>query len=277
MMLSSRGSLLDALSGCAPQNYSGGGQGPRIVKGFASGEVQARTAGNRAVAVLLLGSAVRICLIVNPVLLRVGHSAATGNRAHRSGLVERAGKRTVAEGLGSVAAPSRIPLINDHLYRHPASPDTAGALLLEGSRGESSMTALAAERKRRWNTAPRRWRCLVLIVMWPDFPLAGLVEFNRLQPRIRNRLRITRYRVPGAKVVFRVRALPSPDEKFLGFASDPATYLQRVTQVGMAALIERAGQSDPWLHRKQHALPGNLVTSIVPRERHAASLCKLYS
>jgi hypothetical protein len=104
---------------CAPQNYSGGGQGPRIVKGFASGEVQARTAGNRAVAVLLLGSAVRSCLIVNPVLLRVGHSAATGNRARRSGLVERAGKRTVAEGLGSVAAPSRIPLINDHLYRHP--------------------------------------------------------------------------------------------------------------------------------------------------------------
>jgi len=75
------------------------------VRFFASGDVQARTAGNRAVAVLLLGSAVRSCLIINPVLLRVGHSATTGNRARRSGLVERAGKRTVAEGLGSVAPP----------------------------------------------------------------------------------------------------------------------------------------------------------------------------
>jgi hypothetical protein len=45
----------------------------------------------------------------------------------------------------------------------------------------------------------------------------------------------------------------------------------------MAALIERAGQPDPWLHRKQHTLPRNLLTSIVARERHAASLCTLYS
>jgi hypothetical protein len=119
--------------------------------------------------------------------------------------------------------------------------------------------------------------CLVLILRWPDFQVADLVEFNRLQPRIRNRQRITGYGVPGAKVVFRVRALPYTDEKFSGFTSDSAAYLQGVTQVGMAALIERAGQSDPWLHRKQHTLPRNLPTSIVPRERHAASFCKLYS
>jgi len=56
-------------------------------------------------------------------------------------LVERARKRTVTEGLGSVAALTRIPLINNHLDRHPASPDAAPALLLEGSRGEPPMTA----------------------------------------------------------------------------------------------------------------------------------------
>ena len=56
-------------------------------------------------------------------LFRVDHSrVAAGNRARRSGLIERAGTRTVTEGLGSVAAPIRIPLINDHLDRHPASP-----------------------------------------------------------------------------------------------------------------------------------------------------------
>jgi hypothetical protein len=78
-------------------------------------------------------------------------------------------------------------------------------------------------------------------------------------------------------VVFRVRALPDTDDKLSGFTSDSATYLQHVTQVGMAALIERAGQSDPGLHRKQQTLPGNLLSTVVSLERHAASLCKLYS
>jgi hypothetical protein len=129
-------------------------------------------------------------------------------------------------------------VINNHLDRHPASPDAVPALLLEGSRGEPPMTALAVDRKRRLNTAPRRWRCFVLILSWSDLQVADLVELNRLEVRIRNRLRITRYRVPGPKVVFSVCALPYTDEKFSGFAADPATYLQRTTQVGMAALIK---------------------------------------
>ena len=139
------------------------------------------------------------------------------------------------------------------------------------------MTALAVDRKRRWDTAPRRWRSLVLRLRLSNFQVADHVEFNRLEVRIRNRLRITRYRVPGPKVVFRVRALPYTGEKFSGFAADPAAYLQRVTRIGMAALVERAGQPDSWLHRKQYTLPRNLPTSVVPREGHAASFCKLYS
>jgi hypothetical protein len=70
--------------------------------------------------VLLLRLAVRSRLLVNPVLFRVDHfRAAAANCARRPGLVERARTRTVAEGFGSVAAPTRIPLINDHLDRHP--------------------------------------------------------------------------------------------------------------------------------------------------------------
>ena len=104
--------------------------------------------------------------------------------------------------------------------------------------------------QRRRNTAPRRWRCLVHSLGRPNFQLADLVEFSRLQPRIRNRQRITGDR-PCLKLVFGMRALPYCDKKFSGFAADHATYLQGVAQVGMAALIERAGQTDPWLHRKQ--------------------------
>jgi len=97
--------------------------------------------------VLLVGSTVLGRFVVNPVFLGVGHFTATGYRARRSGLVKRARKRTVTEGLASVAAPTRIPLINDHL-RHPASPDAAPALLLKGSRGEPPMTVLAVDHQR---------------------------------------------------------------------------------------------------------------------------------
>ena len=38
-------------------------------------------------------------------------------------------------------------------------------LLLKDSRGQSPMTAFAVDRRRRWNTAPRRWRCHVLILI----------------------------------------------------------------------------------------------------------------
>jgi hypothetical protein len=69
-----------------------------------------------------------------------------------------------------------------------------------------------------------------------------------------------------------MRALPYCDKKFSGFAADHATYLQGVAQVGMAALIERAGQPDPRLHRKQPTLPCNIVTGVVARELHAASV-----
>jgi hypothetical protein len=160
---------------CAPQNYSGDGQGHalrRLLRPVGSGPE------HRAIVPWLFCSSSRRCEVASsstPVLLRVDHStAAAGNPARRSGLVERASTRTVTEGLGSVVAPTRIPLINNHVDRHPASPDATPALLLEGSRGESPMTALAIDRQRRWHTAPRRWRGLVLTSGSPTFNLLTL-------------------------------------------------------------------------------------------------------
>ena len=141
---------------------------------------EARTLAIARWAVLLLRSAVRGCFIINPVFLGVGHSTAARNRTRWSGLVKRARKRTIAEGLGSIAAPTRIPLINDHLDRHPAAPDALPALLLESSRGEPPMTALTVDRQRRRDAAPRRWRCILLSLRRPDFQLADFVKFNRL-------------------------------------------------------------------------------------------------
>jgi hypothetical protein len=48
---------------CAPQNYPGGGQGPRIVKGFASGEV--RGVEQRVIVPRPFYSSVRRCEVAS--------------------------------------------------------------------------------------------------------------------------------------------------------------------------------------------------------------------
>ena len=106
--------------------------------------------------------------------------------ACRSGFVERTRTRTVTEGLGSVAALTRIPLIDNHLDRHLASPHTARTLFLVCSRRKSPMTALPVDRKRRWNTAPRGRRGLFLSCTYSDLQIADLIEFNCLKSRIGN-------------------------------------------------------------------------------------------
>src|SRR6516162_4961176 len=78
----------------------------------------------------------------------------------RAGSVERTRASGVAESLSAVAALARVPVIDDHLHRHLASPNAGAALLLVGSCRQSPVTALAVDRKRRWNTTPRWRRCL---------------------------------------------------------------------------------------------------------------------
>jgi hypothetical protein len=52
-----------------------------------------------------------------------------------------------------------------------------------------------------------------------------------------------------------------PDEKFSGLASDTAVHPERV---GVAALIKRAAQANPRLHRNQLTLPRNFLNGTTP-------------
>jgi hypothetical protein len=125
------------------------------------------------------------------------------------------------------------------------------------------MTTFPVDRKRRWNTAPGRRQTLFLSLASPDFQLADFIEFNRLEPRINHRQRITGNDISGPKLVFGVSALPHAEEKFSGLGADAAAYHQGIAQIGMAALIERSGQPDPRLYRNQHTLPGDLLNFMV--------------
>lgn len=110
------------------------------------------------------------------------------------------------------------------------------------------MTAFAVDRERLWNTAPRRRLCHSHSTTCSDLQIADLIKFNGLKTWIGKRQRIPRYGVTSPEIVFGVSAFPHADEKFSGLNSNIATYPERVTQIRVAALIERASQSDSWLY-----------------------------
>jgi hypothetical protein len=79
--------------------------------------------------------------------------------------------------------------------------------------------------------------------------MADLIKLNGLKTRISNRQCITGYSVTGPEMVLGVSAFAHTDEKFSGLTSDNSAYPEGVTQIRVAALIERAAQSDPRLDR----------------------------
>src|SRR5499425_2851864 len=199
-----------------------------------------------------------------------------GDLARRAGSVERTRARAVAESLSAVAALARVPVVDDHLHRHLASPNASGALLLVGSCRQSPVTAFAVDRKRRWNTTPRR-RCLFHNLAYSIFQIADLVELNSLQTRIGNRECFAGDGITHLELVFGVRAFPHANEKFSDLTPNVAAHPERVTQIRVTALIERTAQSNPRLHGSQHTVPGYFLNCIFPQGGQAARLSKLYS
>jgi len=110
------------------------------------------------------------------------------------------------------------------------------------------MTAFAVDRERRWNAEPRRRLCLFLNLTRSGFQIADLIKLNGLKTRIGNRQRIAGYCISGLEIVFGVSAFPHANEKFSGLKSNITAHPERVTQIRVAALIERATQSDSWLY-----------------------------
>src|SRR5882762_9419543 len=189
-----------------------------------------------------------------------------GDLARRAGSIERTGARAVAESLSAVAALARVPVIDDHLRRHLASPNASGALLLVGSCRQSPVTAFAVDRKRRWNTTPRWRRCLFRNLTYSIFQIADLVELNGLQTRIGNRKCFAGDGITHLELVFGVRAFPHANEKFSDLTPNVAAHPERVTQIGVTALIERTAQSNPRLHASQHTVPGYFSTAFLLRK-----------
>jgi hypothetical protein len=90
------------------------------------------------------------------------------------------------------------------------------------------MTTFAIDRKRRWNTAPRRWLGFFLNLTYTDSQIAHLIKLNGLQTWISNWQCNSGYGVAHPKTVFGVSPFTHADEKFSGLASDTAAHPERV-------------------------------------------------
>ena len=125
------------------------------------------------------------------------------------------------------------------------------------------MTAFPVDGQRWWNTAPRGWMYRWLNGRLGDLQIANLIQFNCLKTRIRHRQPISGYRVATPEMVFGVCTFPHTDEKFSLVLADVTPDPEGITEICMAALIERAAQSNPWLYRNQHALPRDFLNAPI--------------
>lgn len=91
---------------------------------------------------------------------------------------------------------------------------------------------------------------------YSNFQIADLVELNDLETRIGNRHCFAGDGSTHMELVFGLRAFPHANEKFSGLTPHVAADPERVTEIRVAALIERAVQSNPRLHGSQHTVPG---------------------
>jgi len=139
------------------------------------------------------------------------------------------------------------------------------------------MTTFAVDGKRRWNNPPRWRRCLFRKLRPNGFQAADLIKLNRLKTWVGNRQRFTGDGVTRLELVFGVGAFPHANKKFSGLASDVAAHPERITEIGVTALIERAAQANSRLDRNQHTLPRDFLNSNALRRTQAARLSNPYS
>jgi len=126
-------------------------------------------------------------ILINPVFLLPDHAFPSGNRPYLPGMVEATVLRPIAERLEAVFHFARIPLINDHLYRHPAAPHAGGAFRFVGLRIEAAVAALSIYLQGR-SYREERGRGQCLLSAFEDFQLRRFIELNRLFSLIGNGL-----------------------------------------------------------------------------------------
>ena len=186
----------------------------------------------------LVFTAVSCGIVVYPVFLGVRHPLAPRNSALRPGAIERAALGTVAECFEPISLPGRVPLIDDHLHRHPAAPDALQALALirAGIEPPVSPGSVRLEIRRR----PRKGRSGLRSgrTLRDHLDTTRLVEFRSLEPLIGNRRSHPTQIHTGRKAVFLLRRLSDRNGEIPVFTCYRSRQVQHIAEIIVMPLVE---------------------------------------
>ena len=113
--------------------------------------------------------------------------------------------------------------------------------------------------KRFGNSKPRRRHSDMCHCPREDLDLRDFVDVRCLDPWVRDRHTLASDTIPDAELMPRVRSCSHSDEKLASLCPEQAADSEGVPLVGMMSLVERAGQTDTRLDRRDRTGPRNFA------------------
>ncbi len=203
-------------------------------------------------------------VFVGPILLNIRHAFAPGDFSRGSEPVKGAAFRTVAEGFEPVLFLWRIPLVYDHLHRHPAAPDTGGAFGIVGPGIQTTMSASPVHfQVRRHAMIRRSGRCFTLGIL-DDLEPARLVERRHLLPRVFERHGTSAQFHACLEPVLSCAQHHRPQSRTVGLPAAGPVDAKHLPQVAVGPLIERPREPDAGLN--SHDTAGHVTFSALAVE-----------
>lgn len=197
-------------------------------------------------------------VLVDPVLLGVGHALSPRHLACRSGLVKSAAFRAVTEGLEPVPFLGRIPVVDDHLHRHSTAPDTGRALGVIRPGVQTPMPTAAIGLQVKRHAMKRRTSREITFSIIYYLQTACLVESGRLKPRVRNGNRLPACLHTCTETVLCLRGFSDRDLELARFILDCSVCPKHISQVAVAPLIKGPHEPDAGLDGYNPPGPSNL-------------------
>ncbi len=196
-------------------------------------------------------------ILIHPVFFFVGHPTAARDFARGAGFVGWAGEGAVAKRLGPVSTLAGIPMVDDHLHRHPAAPDAGGASAVVGSRGQPAVPAFSVHGKHRRNSSVGWWWCGrgLSLYAFSDFELAHLVEFDDLQTWVGDPQSFSADGVSNPELMFGLRAFADSDEEITVVTANASIHAENVPLISMTSFVKGPHQPNPGLNRSSDSTP----------------------
>lgn len=201
-------------------------------------------------------------VLIQPIGLLVAHTIAAGNLAGGPRLVNGAGQGTVAKGFGPVPSLFGIPMVDDDLHRHRTAPHTTLTVGIVSLCRQAPVSALPINLQ--WGRKPVPGCITSHVLSAPqDSQFADPIEVDNFQPRVHHWVPDSLQLIADAESVFGMGSGAHADSKFTSLSAYSPRDPQEVPQIGVASLVERAGQADSWLDRSD--VPYQVILSSIAR------------